>query len=533
MKVRREVLKARTVLLLAGAMAIVAGSATGAGAADVMPVKAQPIPVEQGWYFHGGFDVGGRFYAQKPDSGFGYNADGSFLLPTQTESIAKYQEYGKTPAGLFMDWIHLNVGSNDGRYRFNFWGKDVGYDAQSYQFDFSEAGKQYLSLGWDQTPHIWSTSAKSLFSGVGSNNLTVSDPVQAGLAANVIAASRQCLTARNNINNIINNNATQLDLSMRRDKFSTAYRITPTPDWDFNFSYSHEDRTGTRPGTLDYTSPTPGFPSNTIGIPYPVDDTTQTPKASGEYIGTGPMGRFNFKLAYAGSNYTDNLTELKVENPFGYTGGLVSFGNGTLMVPLPPSNQAHSFTGSGAMDIPVFKSRFTTTNQFSRWTQNDAYIDTSNNGLIADALPASSLNGQVNNFLTNNALTSSLTDTLHNKVRVRYNEHENKTPEVTFTNVVFADSEISSGPFTPEFTSFKKTNVDEDRPGIRCAGSRWAAVTAGNVGIAATTALPPKPTKISAACLPTPSSPTGRNGGSVTPMASVATTATPSTTAIG
>lgn len=467
MKVRREVLKARTILLLAGAMAIVAGSATGAGAADVMPVKATPMPAEQGWYFHGGFDVGGRFYAQKPDSGFGYNANGTFQLPTQTESIAKYEEYGKVPAGLFMDWIKLDIGSNDGRYRFNFLGKDVGYDAQSYKFDFSEAGKQYLSLGWDQTPHIWSTSAKTLFDGVGSDNLTVSDPVQAALQKQWSAASANTaagLAARNNINNIIDSNATQTDLIMQRDKFSAAYRITPTPDWDFNLSYSHEHRSGEKPGTLNYTygPPTGGFPSNVIGVPIPVDDVTQIPKASGEYVGASSLGRFSFKLAYAGSIYTDNLTELKAENPFGNTGATINFGNGTLMLPLPPSNQAHAFSASGATDIPVFKSRFTTTNQYSRWTQNDAFIDTSNNGLTADPLPASSLNGEVNNFLTNNTLTSSFTDTLHNKVHVRYYEHNNDTTELTFGNVVLADSELSAGPFVPEYTSYKKTNVDED-----------------------------------------------------------------------
>jgi MtrB/PioB family decaheme-associated outer membrane protein len=481
MKVRREILKARAVILLAGAMAIAAGSATSAGAADVMPVKAEPAPVDQGWYFHGGFDVGGRFYAQKPDDGTGKNANGTFLLPTQTESIAKYEEYGKIPAGLFMDWIKLDIGSNDGRYRFNFLGKDVGYDAQSYKLDFSEAGKQYLSLGWDQTPHIWSTSAVTLFSGVGSDNLTVSNSVQAALQQQWSAASGSNaagLAARNAINTIIDSNATQTDLIMQRDKFSAAYRITPTPEWDFNISYSHEHRSGEKPGTLNYTyaPPNGSFPSNTIGVPVPVDDVTQTPKASGEYVGAGPWGRFSFKLAYAGSIYTDNLTELKVENPFGNTGATINFGNGTLTSPLPPSNQAHAFSASGSTDIPVFKSRFTTTNQYSRWTQNESFIDTSNNGLTADPLPASSLNGVVNNFLTNNVLTSSFTDTLHNKLRVRYYEHNNDTAELEFTNVVLADSELSAGPFTPEFTSYKRTNIDED---LTWNPVRWFTIGAG------------------------------------------------------
>ena len=36
-----------------------------------------------------------------------------------------------------------------------------------------EPGRQYFNIGWDQTPHLLSTSAKTLFGGVGSTRLTV------------------------------------------------------------------------------------------------------------------------------------------------------------------------------------------------------------------------------------------------------------------------------------------------------------------------------------------------------------------------
>ena len=431
-------------------MVIVAGSASGVWAADIGPyLKA--APAETGWYYYGGLEAGARFYIDRPGSGFGRNADGSFLLPTQTQSRAKFEEYGKLPSGLFLDWIHLGAGSNDGRYNVDFWGDNVGLNSQSYNFGFAQNGVQYLNLGWDQTPHLWSYSAKSLFGGIGSTNLTVATPIQDYLRTHLLGTDRY---------NYINANATQIDeLSMQRDRFSADYRYTPTPNWDFNVSYSHEDRTGTRPGTLSYHKTAAQRPTNVIGIPYPVDDTTHTPKASGEYAGAGPWGKYSFKLGYAGSIYTDNLTLLTVQNPFGQTGGQVY---GTLRVPLPPSNQAHAFTGSGAFDIPVFKSRFTTTNQLKRMTQNEAFLDTSNNGLTADPLPISSLNGDVRTFLTNNILTSSLTANLRNKLGVRYYEHTNRTEdEVSFTNQLYGDATLTPrGP--TEYLSYKKTNIDED-----------------------------------------------------------------------
>lgn len=436
-------------------MAIVAGSASAVWAGEKTP------PVDNGWYTSGEIEAGARAFIQRPGSGFGYGSGGNFLLPTQTDSRAKFEEYGKIPPGLFLDLFSLDAGSKDGRYSFNVWGKNVGVNSQSYGLDLAQNGFQYLNLGWDQTPHLYSTSAKSLFGGVGTTNLTISDSVQDLLKAQYGAATGSNpagLTARTNINRIINSNATQIDeIGTRRDTFSAGYRITPTPEWDINVGYAHEDRTGTKPGTLDYTSPA-GFPSNVIGVPVPVDDTTQKPKASGEYAGAGPWGKYSVKLAYGGSIYTDNITQLTADNPFSNTGAVANYG--TLRLGLPPSNQAHSFSASGATDIPILKSRLTTTNQWSRMTQDAAFIDTANNGLATAALPAASLNGEVRTFLTNNVLTSKFHDNVWNTLRVRYYERNNETTPLTFGNVIFADSEINAGG-TPEYLSYRKTNLSE------------------------------------------------------------------------
>ncbi len=449
-------------------MAIVVGSASATWAADTaLPVKAPPA-AETGWYYYGELDAGLLGYIQKPPSGFGYGGPyGSFLLPTQTNSIAKFEEYGKIPAGLFLDWFYLGAGSKDGKYSFDAWGRNVGYNNQSYGLDFAQNGFQYLTLGWDQTPHLYSTSAKSLFSGVGTTTLTVPDAVQNALSAQWTAASGNNaagLTARQAINNIVTANSTPFDIETKRDTFSAAYRITPTTNWDINLDYEHLHRSGTKPGTLDYTyaPPTGGFPSNVIAVPVPVDDTTQNANASGEYAGTSSWGKYSLKLAYAGSFYNDSLTSLTADNPFSRTGNQLNFG--TLTLGLPPSNEANSFNVMGATDIPLFKSRFTTTNQWSRMTQNDAFVNGGPiNGLTADPLPATSLNGRVNTFLTNNVLTSKFSDNVWNTLRIRYYERKNDTPELAFNNVIFANSEQTNlGGLTPEYLSYNKLNISED-----------------------------------------------------------------------
>ena len=39
--------------------------------------------------------------------------------------------------------------------------------------DVSKAGEHYLNFGWDQTPHVYSTSAQTLYNGVGTTALTL------------------------------------------------------------------------------------------------------------------------------------------------------------------------------------------------------------------------------------------------------------------------------------------------------------------------------------------------------------------------
>ena len=61
--------------------------------------------------------------------------------------------------------------------------------------------------------------------------------------------------------------------------------------------------------------------------------------------------------------------------------------------------------------------------------------------------PASSLNGEVNAFLTNNVLYSHLTSELTNTARVRYYDRQDNTPTLTFLNYAcrwrFVDSAAS------------------------------------------------------------------------------------------
>ena len=102
-----------------------------------------------------------------------------WLTPNTTDSIAKFDEYGKLPQGPFLEELAIHAGRKDGTFAVDMWADNVGQtDFQNYYLRFYEPGKQYLSVGYDQIPHLMSTSAKSIFGGVGSSRLTV-DPASA------------------------------------------------------------------------------------------------------------------------------------------------------------------------------------------------------------------------------------------------------------------------------------------------------------------------------------------------------------------
>ena len=163
-------------------------------AADA-PVKAVPDVV--GWYFYGDVEVGGRAYIEKPPTGFGRAPPpANWLTPRTTESIAKFWEYGEIPQGFFVDHIWVGAGTRDGLYSVDIFARDVGYNNQSYYLTAMKVGEHYFTAGWDQIPHLLSTSAKTIYQGVGTTNLTIDNTLRANLQANsqnaTASKSRRC-----------------------------------------------------------------------------------------------------------------------------------------------------------------------------------------------------------------------------------------------------------------------------------------------------------------------------------------------------
>ena len=257
------------------------------------PAAAEPVPY---WWFHGEVEAGGRFFLNNPQR------NGSAYLNQQ--SLAKFYEYRDLRPGPFGN-VWLSTGTSDGLYQIDFGGKNIGYNDQHYYLDASKAGQHYFEAVWDQSLHLYSTSAQTPYLGVGTNALTLP----------AVLPSATATTAA-----IINPFLQQTDVGIKRDTGSVQYRWTPTDAWDINADYSHLRRTGTQvDGVTGFAALTPNNSvfSDPTQVTKPVADTTQNYGLNGEYAGTSPWNKkFTFKLAYNGSQYSDDYSSYTVQSPY-------------------------------------------------------------------------------------------------------------------------------------------------------------------------------------------------------------------------
>jgi MtrB/PioB family decaheme-associated outer membrane protein len=464
---------------------LLGGTLLVAPAASVLAADLAPVVTESGWYSYGTWTAGVNFFVQKPPSGFGRTSTSPFwLTPNTSDSNAKMDEYGRIPRGLFLKEFAFSAGRKDGRFDVDVWADNVGTDHQSYYLGLYEAGRHYFSLGYDQTPHLLSTSAKSIFGGVGSTRVTV-DPASRTFLQSQMADS-QSQAQRDNIADFINGRNTfggagfpapiaNIELKTLREKFTVGYRNTMLDDWDFRFDYSHEKRSGLQPIAMGYgfsTAFANPFPaSGSVEVPVPVDDRTQNADASGEYQGSTPWGgRFITSVKYSGSSYTNNNKFIDVDNPFCITCTALAapFGPSMFRYSLDPDNSVNGLTWNTMVELPA-RTRYTGTLQYMMFRQNDPFINTATNGLTfglgagqINPYPASSLNGQVNAFLTNNVFYTRITPELTNTARIRYYDRNDQTPALTFTNYAYADGGVAPFALTRQSSSYTRLSIADD-----------------------------------------------------------------------
>jgi len=376
----------------ASALIIGMGVASPALAADVMPMKAPPA-VAPLWWYEGFAEIGGRFDLNHPDK----------------QSLGKFYEYRDLRPGVYGNFFfgaHRTVDPFD----IEVWGKNVGWNDQAFGLDMAKPGQYYLTFGWDETPHVFWQNAQTMYNGVGTNNLTITNfltpPV---LSAGTAAAANAKILA----------NSQTIDLKIRRDTASAAARWTPTDNWDFNLDYSHMHREGVQGmGAVSFSGLT--ATRSAFELPRPIDDTTQNANLKGEYAGSTPWGKpFNIALGGGYSKYSNSFDALNFQNPWNATNTPTSPKDNRYS--LPPDNQAGSVSVQGGVGLP-WNSRYMGTFQYTNMTSDQSSLPFSANPFV-NALPgiiSSTPSRETNTLLSNNVLHTQLTSELQSTLKYRY-----------------------------------------------------------------------------------------------------------------
>lgn len=414
----------RSVVILVGGVVVLAPAGATAQDAqkDAKTDATEQVEEKEDSGVHGSVDFGWR----------------TFLERAPHQNRAKFEEYGEVKPGPVLENFNLTAESKTTDWVVELNARNAGYNNQFYGAQLYQPGKQYLSATWDQIPHLYSTSAQTLFDNSTPNVLTVPSSVKQQLQTATAAFPNDTAT----VNAVLKANLRQVDVGVQRDVGRFSYRWTPAPDWDFRIDYRNE----TKNGTKLMSSAIVGY--NAIELLEPVNYRTQNIGASAQYIADlAPGKRWSFNFSYAGSLFENRYKTLTWDNPFLDTPPFAVPGFVPATVArnaLPPDNYAHRFSVDAALDLPD-NSRLTSTVSYSQMRQNDAFMPMTINALVASSpLPATSLNGAVDTLLVNEVLTRKFNNELTGTLRYRYYDNNNRTPILTFQDFVQLDTQLIS-----------------------------------------------------------------------------------------
>lgn len=173
-------------------------------------------------------------------------------------------------------------------------------DNQYLKATVGRAGKYRVEGFARSQPNVMSTTARSVWSGVGTNRLTLVPGLVPGASRvpDVAAASAAAAPQR---------------LQVTRDKQGVGVNYFFTSRWTGYFSTTNEERQGARAfgGPFFFNFP---FPANggIFETPRPIDDATVNVNGGLRYVGN----QWRMDLAYTGSFYRDSHDAFTYENPY-------------------------------------------------------------------------------------------------------------------------------------------------------------------------------------------------------------------------
>jgi MtrB/PioB family decaheme-associated outer membrane protein len=338
-----------------------------------------------------------------------YTSDSSFRFGRYTG----LNEQGIS-ALLNLDLFHSYPYDGGNARYWSFKGSNLGLDSREVAVELGDWGKYKVRIDYDQIPSFRSDSARTIFDGAGTSNLTL--PAN-WVGSSTTAGMTQLLPALKSV-----------DLRTERRRAGIGATVILSPHWNYSTSYKHETKEGTK--TIGGVFGNSGGNPRSAILPEPVDYTTQQFDASLNYA----TRKLQVVAAYYLSLFSDQNDALVWSNPYTTIGGWApgtGFPDGRGQLSLPPDNRFHQFSLNAGYNL-TDRTRLSASASRGRMTQNDTFLPYTNIPSLADSitqpLPRSSLDGRIDTTVVNLRISSRPWQDFSWNASYRFDDRDNKTP---------------------------------------------------------------------------------------------------------
>ena len=407
-------------------------SATAAQPTDADWATAKHTPTGQ--MFKLPFSVPKLEDIKKNASGWEYSGQLEFgyLGGDADERNAQYRMYQDLDEGAYVNNFNLLLKKSDGSF-VNITGGAAGRRDQYYGLNFGRTNSWGVKVFFNETPHVFTDTFKSLWSGIGTGNLVLLPGLTPGGTAST-ANDTAAVTAA-----ALGAKPTTLGLTRKRG--GVRLDLTLSSTLKAYVSYALEKREGARPfaavwGNNGGTAP--------MEIAEPIDYDTQDISAG--IIYASGLNAFNFR--WTTSLFENKIDTLTFQEPFriapqGFTTTPAAGAYTQGRMDLTPSNQAHNARAEYTRKLPDFYKGFVTAVVAAgSMRQNDNLIPyTTISGLTLPnvtilpggdwstlgSLSRQTAKGVIDTRLVDLTLSLNPTSALNVKAKARYYETDNNS----------------------------------------------------------------------------------------------------------
>jgi MtrB/PioB family decaheme-associated outer membrane protein len=421
---------------------------------------------------------------------------------------SKFNEYRDVRDGFYVRRFNLHYDDIFGsKYYVSLKSQKAIYHDQSYLATFGQYGKFRLQLRYDEIPHTYTNTTRTLFTetapGVWSYPAAMRAAMQATTSANsaslpsLIAGTGAFAAGGANCASPtdcgIVTNANFITPAIIRKAGTASFSYDVNDKWNLNVTFWREHQTGMRPiGLIMNSSPSASATSGYgVELPETIDYFNNLVRVGMDY----GKRAWSVQAAYIGSFFQNNINSLTWQNPF----RLDTETNKdplTGRMDLYPDNQAHYLNFAAAADITKYL-RFMTSISPGWLRQNDAFLpyttnsadttgcgDGTQNCTSVASLPAPSLSGNKHTLAMNYTLVTTAWKKVQLKAGYRQYDYNNDTRSLLLTPVQ-GDATAPSGT-PPIFGQQESTPFGYNRKTVEVTGEwffgKKSLAKAGYVG---------------------------------------------------